>query len=1170
MNLLSVTDEHRILFKTTVKKKNLPEKTTIKYFMRIGIVTTTLLIVTSAQLLFAKTLKSQSINKVEVTISLTNETLIQAFKKIEDSTGYHFMYRKDEVKNIRNLNLPVTRLSIEDFLKIALAKTSLTYKQVKDQILIMHSKNLIPNATLDDPKIPFAIDAVANVVKGKVTDDKGDPLMGVSIRVKNSNTGAFTDKSGNYTIDAPARGTLVFSFVGFITQEIEVANRSEIDITLKAESKELSEVVVTALGIKRQVKSLGYSTTEIPGSNLTESRTANLANALSGQIAGVSVAGTGTGPNGSTRITIRGNTSLTGGGTPLYIIDGVPFGADNQGSSGKWGGPDYGDALSTINPDDIESINVLKGVAGSALYGYRGGNGVIVITTKSGSQSKGIGVEVNNNTTFSNIIDERDFQYSYGQGSNGIKPTTIESAQNTATSSWGPKIDGSTVTDVLGNSVPYVAHKDNFKNFYKTGVNSQSSISLSGKNTNGNFRLGITNVNSSEVVPKAGTEQQGINFNSNYNLTPQLHLSFTASYMHEKVKNRPWNSDAPGSVIASTYFLASTFNVRTLNPSADANGDEILPGGPTNIYFDNPYFITDYFKNTTERDRYTGNITLRYDFTNWLSLQGQVSRNSLLADLTNIVPYGTGWQHSGSLDVSSSNNRELDASFMFEINKKFGTDFSVHANLGGNHEDNLYKAASTGGGLDLPYWYSVNNIVNHVYNVDFSEYKVNSFYGSADLGYKDYLFVTFTGRNDWFSTLNPKTNNIFYPSISGSFVFSEALHMPSWITFGKLRASWAKSSGGTSPYNTALSYSNLGVNYNGIIFSGIDQSTVPNALLKPINIKETEVGISMSFFNSRLNVDAAVYNKRTDDDILNVSISNTSGYESSLQNIGKLRNRGLELLLSGTPIKTKNFSWNPSFNIAFNDSKVLFLSPGVSSLILGDGDPARFGNFSIKQIVGQEYGQLTGFAYKRDAHGNKIFGPDGLPIRTDDLVSLGSGVYKTTGGFSNDFKYKNFTLSTLLDFKFGAKVYSVTNAELASIGLHKNTLAGREGGYVGKGVTQDGKVNTISVDAQTYWQSISGESGEGVDNIEEEYTYDASFIKLRNVSLSYTISQARLNKSFVKGVTISLVGRNIAVLLKHTPNIDPESNLTSTVEQGVEYNPYPPIRQLGFNVNVKF
>jgi TonB-linked SusC/RagA family outer membrane protein len=1170
MNLLSLTEELRIIFNSPVNKRFFPEKSIIKFLMRVGLITSTVLIITSAQLLFAGPVKSQSINEVMVTLGLKNETLIQAFQKIEASTDYHFMYRKNEVKNIRNLNLPVTKLSIEDFLKIVLAKTSLTYRQVKDQILIMQSKNSTAYSISPDGKIPYPNDPVANVVTGKVTDSKDNPLVGVSISVKGTKIGTSTDKSGNYQIDVAPNGTLIFSFVGFISQEVEVNNRSVININLKEESKELSEVVVTALGIKRQVKSLGYSTTEIPGSNLTESRTANLANALSGQIAGVSVAGTGTGPNGSTRITIRGNTSLTGGGTPLYVIDGVPFDAENQGSSGKWGGPDYGDALSTINPDDIESINVLKGVAGSALYGYRGGNGVIIITTKSGSAAKGFGVELNDNLTASNLIDERDFQYVYGQGSNGLKPTTVEEAQNTSSDSWGAKIDGSNVTDILGNMVPYVAHKDNFKNFYKTGVNNQASVALSGRNANGNFRLGVTNVNSSEVVPNAGTEQQGVNFNSSYNFTDRLHLNFTASYQHEKVKNRPWNSDAPGSVIASTFFIGSTFDIRTLSPAVDANGDEILPGGPTNIYFDNAYFVANYFKNTTDRNRYTGNITLKYDITNWLSLQGQVSRNSILADLTNIVPYGTAWQHSGSLDVSSSNNRELDASFMFDINKKFGSDFSLHANLGGNHEDNLYKANSTGGGLDLPYWYSVNNIVSHVYNIDFSEYKVNSFYGSADVGYKDYLFASFTGRNDWFSTLNPKTDNVFYPSVSGSFVFSDAFHMPAWITFGKLRASWAKSSAGTSPYRSALTYSNMDVAYNDIIFSSISQSTVPNAFLKPIDIKETEIGLSMSFFNNRFSIDAAVYNKRTDDDILDVSISNTSGYESAVQNIGKLRNRGLELLLNGVALQTKNFSWSPSFNIAFNDSKVLFLSPGVSSLVLGDGDPARFGNFSIRQVVGQEYGQLFGYAYLRDDKGNKIFGPDGLPLRTDDLVSLGSGVYKTTGGFSNDFKYKNFVLSTLLDFKFGAKIYSVTNAELASIGLHKKTLAGREGGYVGVGVTQDGKVNTTAVDAQTYWQSISGESGEGVDNIEEEYTYDASFIKLRNVSLGYSLPQSVLKHSFIKGLTISLVGRNLAILLKHIPNIDPESNLTSTVEQGVEYNPYPAIRQLGFNLNVKF
>ena len=1038
-------------------------------------------------------------------------------------------------------------------------------------ILIATSSPLLFASPLKNPPVYKTSASLVIAVSGQVTSSQGTPLRGVSVTVKGTATGTSTDGRGAYSINVSGNGTLVFSFIGFITQEVSVNNQTTINVELQEELKQLNEVVVTALGIKRQVKSLGYSTTEIPGSTLTESRTPNLANALSGQIAGVSVAGTGTGPNGSTRITIRGNTSLTSGTTPLYIIDGVPMNSDNQGSSGKWGGPDYGDALSTINPDDIESINVLKGVAGSALYGYRGGNGVIIITTKSGSKSSGIGVELNNNTTFSNVMDERDFQYVYGQGSNGLKPTTIEAAQNTATSSWGPKLDGSTVVDALGNSVPYVAHKDNFKNFYKTGISSQSTISLSGRNDKGTFRLGVSNMNSSEVIPKGGSEQQGLNFNSNYNLTTKLHLNFSAAYTHERVKNRPWNSDAPGSVIASTYFLASSYDIRTLDPSVDANGDEILPGGPTNIYFDNPYFVANYFKNTTERDRYTGNITLKYDFTNWLSLQGQVTRNSILSDRSNIVPYGTGWQHSGSLDVSSTNNRELNASFMFDINKKFGSDFSVHANLGGNHQGSRFKSSGTGGGLDLPYWYSVNNIVNHTYDVGFTEYKVNSFYGSADLGYKDFLFVGLTGRNDWFSVLNPKTNNIFYPSVSTSFVFSDAFNMPSWITFGKIRASWAKSSSANAqPYSATLSYSNLNVNYAGIIFSNIGQGTVPNALLKPSDIQETEVGISMSFLNSRLNIDAAVYTKRIDDDILNVSISNTSGYESSLQNIGKLRNRGLELLLSGVPLQTRNFSWRPSFNIAFNDSKVLFLSPGVSTLILGDGDPARFGNFSIKQIVGQQFGQLMGFKYLRDNDGNKIFGADGLPLRTDDLVSLGSGVYKTTGGFTNDFKYKNFTLSTLLDFKFGAKVYSVTNAEFASLGLHKNTLAGREGGYVGQGVTEDGKVNTTAVDAQTYWQAISGESGEGVDNIEEEYVYDASFIKLRNVSLSYTLPQSVLKNSFIKGLTLSLVGRNLAVLLKHIPNIDPESNLTSSVEQGVEYNPYPPIRQLGFNINVKF
>lgn len=1111
-----------------------------------------------------------------ITLKVRDVPLTKIFNEIKKQTGYTFIYTESMLRESKRVSMKVTNSTLQEVLAICFAGQPFSY-QIINKTVVVEVKSAILLATAassitPDPVLPPSPPPVE--IRGRVVNEQGEPLANVSVVISGTKIGTTTNLDGRFTITVPNNRniSLEFSSVGFVLKKVGVgSNQVVVNVTLEQDVSGLSEIVVTALGIKRQIKSLGYSTTEISGASLTESRTPNLASALSGQIAGVSVAGTGTGPNGSTRVTIRGNTSLTGGTTPLYVIDGVPLDVDNQGSSGKWGGPDYGDALSTINPDDIETINVLKGAAGSALYGYRGGNGVILITTKSGSKTSGIGVTLNNNTTFSNLIDLRDFQYEYGQGSNGIKPTTIEAAQNTDLSSWGSKLDGSQVVDILGNSVPYVAHKDNFKNFYKTGVNSQTTVSLSGRNDKGNFRLGVTNMNSSEVIPNSGSDRQGINFNSSYNLSPKLHLNFTVSYTHENVKNRAWHSDPPGSVIAGTFFLASSYDIRVLNPSVDENGDEILPGGPTSIWFNNPYFVANYFRNTTLRDRYTGNITLRYDFTSWLSLQGQVTRNSILSDVSNIVPYGTGWQHSGSLDVSSSNNRELNASFMFDFNKKIGTDLSIHANLGGNHQGDVYKSSGTGGGLDLPYWYSVNNIVNHVYDVDFTEYRVNSFFGSADIGYKDYLFASVTGRNDWFSVLNPRTNKIFYPSVSTSFVFSDAFTMPWWISFGKLRASWAKSSSANaSPYSATLSYSNVNVNYGGILFSRIGTNTVPNALLKPSDIQEIELGVSMSFLKNRFNIDAAVYSKNVNDDILNVTISRTSGYTSSLQNIGKMRNKGLELLLGGVPLQTRNFSWRSSVNIAFNNSKVIFLSPGVNTLVLGSGDPARFGNFSINQIVGQEYGQLMGFKYLRDDQGNKIFGDDGLPLRTDNLESLGSGVYKTTGGFSNDFRFKNFTLSSLFDFKFGAKIYSVTNAQLASMGLHKNTLAGREGGYIGEGVTEDGSKNAVAVDAQVYWQAISGETGEGVDNIEEEYVYDASFIKLRSAALSYTLPKSILKEGFIKELTVSFVGRNLAILLKHIPNIDPESNLTNSVEQGVEYNPYPPTRQLGFNINLKF
>ncbi len=1044
---------------------------------------------------------------------------------------------------------------------------------------LVNAKNLLNNLPITKSKGFREIKInVADLIKirGVVTSTSGDVLAGATVQVKGTKTAVLTNIEGSFTLDVESNSVLIVSYVGFEKLEVPINNLTKITIRLKPREGQLGEVVVTALGIKRQPRSLGYSTTQIPGAALTESRTPNLAAALTGQIAGVSVAGTGTGPNGSTRITIRGNSSLTAGGTPLYIIDGIPFENSNQGQSGQYGGTDNGDLLSTINPDDIESINVLKGAGASALYGYRGGNGVIIITTKSGATKKGIGIEINNNTIISSVIDYRDYQYVYGQGSNGKKADTLANFLNDEYYSWGAPIDGSSTVNVLGQTVPYIAQKNNFKNFYKTGVNSQTSLALLGGNENGNFRLGLSNSNSNEVVPSANSSQLGLNFNGNFNLSPQWHLAFIANYAYEKVNNRPSFSDAPGSLIASTNYLANTYDIRTLSKALNPDGSELLPG--TDIYFDNPYFIADYFKNTSIRNRYTGKINLKYDITSWMSIQGEVNRNSYTNDLSNLTPYGTAWQSSGALAVSSNTNRELNTNFLLDINKPLGNHFKIHANLGANHQDNLVTGSSTSGSLNIPYFYSVNNIVNAGYVPLYAESKVNSVFGAADFSYKDYLFLELTGRNDWFSVLTPKLNHEFYPSISSSFVLSDAFKLPNWINFAKLRASFGQSSGNGNvpPYSQELTYApNPLISYQGLPFFGTNspgndptQGVIPNAVLQPLTITEEELGFNLSILESRLSIDVAGYNKLTTNDLVNVTASYSSGYASKIENVGKLRNRGIEILLSGYPLKSRNFSWKSSLNFATNSSKVLFLSPNTNNLIIGDN--ARYGTFSINQIVGLQYGQLVGYKYLRNAQGQKEFDDNGLPLRTSSVEPLGSGVYRVTGGFNNEFRYKNFLLSFLFDYKFGAKIYSVTNGLLYTDGLSKVTLQGRIGGYVGQGVKADGITpNTTAVPAQTYFTAI-GNGDNSTDDIAEEFVYDASFIKLRNMTFGFSLPSALLTHSFIKGVTFSIVGRNLAILLKHIPNVDPESNLTSDTNQGIEYNTYPPIRNLGFNINLKF
>lgn len=1002
-------------------------------------------------------------------------------------------------------------------------------------------------------------------ITGKVLDEKGQPLIGASVKVKGLSTGVSTNANGEFSIDVPGNAILVVSFIGYDPQEVSVAGKTTLTIRLTPSTNTLNQVVVTALGIKREAKSLGYSTTTVGGEQLTQSREVNLGNALTGKVAGVSVANNSTGTGGSSRVVIRGNNSLTGDNQPLYVIDGVPFDRTNQGSAGQYGGIDLGDGLSNINPDDIANIQVLKGAAASALYGYRGGNGAILITTKSGAKGKGVNIELNNNLTFNSIIDYRDFQTTYGQGSQGNKPTTATAALNTGNSSWGAKLDGSTAVNLLGNDYSYVLGPDNWKNFYKTSINNQSSVAFSGSGENINYRVGLNNLYNTSNIPTNTLKQQGININTTYNISKKLQFTLTGNYVFEQVKNRALLSDASTNVNATLMYLANSFDVRWLQPGVKADGSELTP--TNGLYFNNPYFLTNYHQNNSERNRLTGAATLRYNILDWLYLQGQVTRDGYILDFRKVTPTGTAYAPGGELTEYERNFRELNTNFLLGIDKKLN-DFSITANLGGNSQDNVNKAYGLDGTASpfiLPYLYTANNIANRPYTQQYQHYRVNSLYGSADLGYKGWLYLNVTGRNDWFSTLNPSHNSYFYPSVTGSFVFSEALKLPSWVSFGKLRASYAASSNGTSPYQNYLTYGIRTYTTNGNSVGYINQNTIPNADLRPVDIKEQEVGLNMQFLHNRLGFDVAVYHKQTTNDIVSVSTSSSSGYSAAIQNVGKIRNRGVELLLTGTPIKTPDFSWNASFNIAYNNNKVLFLGEGINSLNVEGAIANRGDGVAILNVVGMPYSQIEGYAYQRDAKGNKVFGADGQPLRTSTVGPLGSGIYKTTGGLNNEFRYKGFNLSFLLDFKYGAKIYSGTNLALYADGLQKTTLQGREGGYVGQGVTESGAVNTTPVDAQTYWTNLTGSN-----NIAEEFVYDASFIKLRQLIIGYNLPTSWFSKFSIKGANLSLVTRNLATLVKHTPNIDPESNYSTSNGQGLEANGYPPTRSFGLNLNVKF
>jgi len=1025
-------------------------------------------------------------------------------------------------------------------------------------------------------------------VSGTVTGADDDaPLIGASVVVQGTSIGTITDFEGRYSLEVPGpESVLVYTYTGYEPQEVTVGNQSVIDLALSA-GVALDEVVVTALGMERDKKALSYSVTEIGGEGFQEARELNVANALAGKVAGVNVSNIASGPAGSSRVVIRGNVSLAGNNQPLYVVDGIPIDNSGFGQAGLWGGSDEGDGISSINPDDIESMTVLKGANAAALYGSRASNGVILITTKSGKARKGLGVEFNSNFVFENDLDFYDFQEEYGHGQQGRAPADAAEAWNVgASNNWGSRLDGSMVPQFDGVSRPYTFQTyNNLDRFYRTGSTWTNTIGLTGGNEDHNARLNFSVLNNESILPNSGFDRYNLSLAYNGKFGKRLSIQSRILYSNEEALNRPRLADSPGNAPQGLLRLPVNYNVDDIKGDPNKLGavteDFIPPDGKapgeelqisTDLWNQNPWWAAYQFENTDRRDRIITNQTARLDITDFLYVQGRFGMDWYTRRERDLTPYGTGYQRQGSLGEREQRIREINLEGTLGFDQTFG-DFSVNAFVGANRMRRSFEQlALNGSQFNIPFFHTFANLANQNPGYAFNEKGINSVFGSVSLGFRSFLYITATARNDWFSTLSPETNDILYPSIGGSLVFTELLNVSpnSFLSFGKLRGSWAQVGGDTDPYRLLLTYS-LGQGHLGRPTASISQNNIPNQALVPLTSTEWEIGFDLRFFNNRLGVDFTYYNQKTTDDILSAQISPTTGFDATVINIGEMRNTGVELLLTGSPIRKTNFSWDVAFNFSLNDNEVVSLAEGIDQF--QTGEPRTRVAFT-NNIVGRPFSTITGFT-QQYINGQPVFDPNsGQPIRSNETAILGQGVHRFVGGLTNTFTWKGLYLDFLIDFKADGDLYSGSNARWVGQGMHKMTVEPTSGpGFVSEGresltvtgVDPEGNPVNLTLDAT----EIPGFWGQ-YQNLSDRFMYDASFVKLRQFSLGYSLPTRLLANTPLQTARFSIVGRNLLLLYSSVDNVDPESNYQNTNSQGLEYFGMPQTRSFGFNLRVTF
>lgn len=1010
--------------------------------------------------------------------------------------------------------------------------------------------------------------------QGTVVDAQGEPLIGVSILEVGTTNGTITDIDGKFTLQVTSGATLELSYIGYKTQQLKAVSDLG-TIQMSDDTEVLQEVVVTALGIKREKKALGYAMQEVKGESLVEARETNLANALSGKISGVQVIRSSNGPGGSSKIQLRGANSVTGTNQPLIVVDGVPMDNFTGASNNDIDNPsmDMGNGLSDINPEDIESMSVLKGASAAALYGSRAGNGVILITTKKGKENPGLGVTISASVSAETLFMLPKRQTSFGQGENGIYDATNGN-------SWGPAITGQEYTKWDGSTGIMQAY-DNVKNYFDTGINFTESISFSQMFGKTAIYTSLNRMDDASKIPGSELHRTNLTLraSSSFGKDDRWSVDAKVQYINSLANNRPQGGSRDANAFYTVFNLPTTIDIRDFsNPLKDEYGNMTW----WNRSGVNPYWLKEYNPNKDSRNRFLMNGSLKYKITEWLDAEIRAGSDMYFTERDDKL-YAGSTINDGDSRYTMGEQKFYENNFSFLIS---GHKDHIFGNWGGNFSfgGNLMERKSTGvevsmGKLTAPDLFSLNNGPKDQLGITefYSHKKINSLYGTLGINYDGWAFLDATFRNDWSSALSKKNRSFFYPSVSVSWVISDMVNkigktMPEWFTYAKVRASFAQVGNDMDPYQLYDTYTISSIGGQPTA----DQGKIKyDADVRSELITSWEAGTELKFFNNRFGIDFAWYKTNAKRQLMNIPMNNLSGYESMKINAGNIQNTGIELMLNARPVETKDFSWDTQLNISRNKSKIIELLPGQPGMrySLGGSDALQ-----IYAVAGGVYGEIWGTKYQRvedvnsPYYGQLLLSDSGLPQATSERYKIGEQQPDMMAGWTNSFTYKNFGFSFLIDGRFGGDIFSFTNLELQSSGIAEVTApGGKRDDIVVPGVIRqsDGSYaqNQTPVSLQKYYQAL----GTGRAGISEAYIYDATNIRLRNVSLTYSFPSSLLKKTPIQRLKLGVSVNNVWMIKSNLNGIDPESvYATSTNATGMENASAPTSRTYLFNVTLGF